>query len=197
MSAVPATVCGICVLSVLVSGSAYASEPQDVCGFERIVVTAGEPMQLAELVTRADLVVEGATADSRTYLTSEGDIYTDYTFELRAVIKNLRRPDLRAGQKITLRRETGVVVVNSRTAESHENGFPRFTRGERYILFLKDDGSDHVYTMFGGAQGAFSADDDRVTPVARSFDANAEPPHAMPRLAFLGEVRALLKFGHE
>jgi hypothetical protein len=48
---------------------------------------------------------------------------------------NKRWPDFRAGNAITVRRDSGVVVVDGRTAVSHENGFPPFNANEHYILF--------------------------------------------------------------
>jgi len=167
---------------------------QETGAFERIVVDAGQPLQFADLVARADLVVEASTAGGRAYLNGDTDIYTDYTFTVHAVIKNLRRPDLRSGQAIIVRRDSGVIDVDGRTAASYENGFPSFNANEHYILFLKDADRDHVYAVFGGVQGAFNADSEQITPVAIAMTDTVEPAHPVPRSVFFGEVRALLRF---
>jgi hypothetical protein len=167
---------------------------QEAGAFERIVVNAGQSLQLSDLVARADLVVEASAVGGRAYLNGDTDIYTDYTFTVHAFIKNLRRPDLRSGQTITVRRDSGVIDVDGRTAASYENGFPAFNANEHYILFLKDDGRDHVYAVFGGPQGAFNADSERITPIAIAMTDTVETAQPIPRPIFFGEVRALLKF---
>jgi hypothetical protein len=167
-------------------------------GFERIVVSAYDPMQLSSLVARADLIVEASTAGGRSHLnTVETDIFTDYAFTVHTVISNNTRwANFPAGTAITVRRESGVVVVDGRTAVSHENGFAPFNANEHYILFLTAQPRDHAYSVFGGPQGAFSAGE-RITTLAVPLDEGAEPPHAMSRAAFLGEVRALLHFSEK
>ena len=196
-----------CLVSVAVSSPSSAADDaasvpnlsirqqlQDAGAFERIVVNAGQPLQLSDLVGRADLVVEASTTGGRVYLNGDTDIYSDYTFTVHAVIKNWRRPELRNGQTITVRRESGVLDVDGRSAASYENGFPAFNANEHYILFLKDVDRDHVYEVFGGAQGAFNADSERITPVSITIADNAEPAHPTSRPVFFGEIRALLKF---
>jgi hypothetical protein len=163
-------------------------------GFERIVVTTYDPLQLSSLVARADLIVEASTAGGRSQLnTAETDIFTDYTFTVHSVIKTKRRPDFRAGNALTVRRESGVVVIDGRTAVSHENGFPPFDANEHYILFLMEQPRDQAYSVFGGPQGAFRAGES-ITTVAVALDNRADPPHSMSRAAFMGEVRALLLY---
>jgi hypothetical protein len=163
--------------------------------FERIVVTETRPMQLSELV-RADLVVEASAESARAFL-NDTDIYTDYTFKVQSLIKNLQRPDLRIGGLITVRRASGVVTVDGRKAVSHENGFPLFAQSERYILFLKENSREHVYEVFGGSEGSFIADTERVTPVAINLPDETAPRQPISRLTFFGEMRALLKFASE
>ena len=165
-------------------------------GFERIVVSTYDPLQLSSLVARADLIVEASTAGGRSDLnTAETDIFTDYPFTVHMVINNnTRRRDFRAGNAITVRRDSGVVVVDGLTAVSHENGFPPFNANEHYILFLTEQPRDKTYSVFAGPQGAFSAGES-ITTLAVSLGDGADPP--MSRAAFLGEVRALLHFSEK
>jgi len=164
-------------------------------GFERIVVSADDPLQLPSLVARADLIVEASTAGGRSHLdTAETGIFTDYEFTVHAVINNNTRwPDFRAGTAITVRRDGGVVVVDGRSAVSHENGFPPFNANEHYILFLTERPLDKAYSVFGGPRGAFRAGDS-ITALAVPLDAGADRLPQISRAAFLGEVRALLHF---
>jgi hypothetical protein len=208
VSAVRAITRGLCVVSVGVilgaNGTDAIAQPaspsirqqaHEPGGFERIVVSTSDPLQLSSLVARADLIVEASTAGGRSQLNAaETNIFTDYAFTVHKVINNNTRwPDFRAGNAITVRRDSGVLVVDGRTAVSYENGFPSFNANEHYILFLTEQPRDNTYTVFGGAQGAFTAGEN-ITTVAVPLDEGADPPHPMSRAAFLGEVYALLHF---
>jgi hypothetical protein len=162
--------------------------------FERIVVTAYHPLQVADLVARADLIVEASTRGGRSYLNAAGtDIYTDYTFNVHSLLKSRRRPELRAGSAMTVRRESGEVIVEGRPAVSYENEFPAFNANEHYILFLTQQPHENVYSVFGGPQGAFSVGE-LVTALAVPTKDGASAPEPVSRAAFMDEVRALLKF---
>ncbi len=162
--------------------------------FEQIVVTAYRPLQVADLVAHADLIVEASTRGGRSYVNAAGtDILTDYTFNVHSVIKSRLRPEARAGTAMTVRRESGQVIVGGRTAVSYENGFPAFKADEHYILFLKQEPRENVYSVFGGPQGAFSAGE-LVTTIAIPTDAGTSAPPPVSRVTFMDEVRALLKF---
>jgi len=207
VSAVRMIARGVCVVSFVVflgtngtdviaqqASPSIRQQAREAGSFERIVVTAYDPLQLSSLVARADLIVEASTAGGRSDLNAaETDIFTDYMFTVHTVIKSRRRPDFRAGNALTVRRDSGVVVVDGRTAVSHENGFPAFNANEHYILFLTEQPRDNAYSVFGGPQGAFRAGEN-ITTLAVTVDDGAEPPHPVSRAAFLGEVRALLLF---
>jgi hypothetical protein len=208
VSAVRAITRGVCVVSCGVllgaNGTDAIAQPatpsirqqaHERGGFERIVVSTDDPLQLSSLVARADLIVEASTAGGRSHLnTAETNIFTDYDFIVHTVINNNTRwPDFRAGNGITVRRDSGVVVVDGRTAVSYENGFPPFNANEHYILFLTEQPRDKAYSVIGGSQGAFSAGES-ITTVAVPLDEKADPPHPTSRAAFMGEVRALLHF---
>jgi hypothetical protein len=160
--------------------------------YERIIVTTDKPVQLADLVGAADLVVEAFPVANRSYLDSgESHIYTDYSFTLTDIMKNRRRPGLlKAGHSIVVRRESGTVVVDGLRATTIENGFPPFTPNGRYLLFLKEAGGQNTYVVLAGGGGAFEAGD-RIAPMLSTPDT---PQRALPRQAFFGEVKALLKF---
>jgi hypothetical protein len=162
--------------------------------FERIVVTTYDPMQLADLVAHADLIVEASTRGGRSFLNAAGtDIYTNYTFNVHSLLKSRQYPELRPGTTMTVRREGGDVIVDGHAAVSYENGFPAFNADEHYILFLKQQGRENVYSVFGGPQGAFRAGE-LVTQLAMSTDNGSPAPQSVPRQTFMGELRALLKF---
>jgi hypothetical protein len=160
--------------------------------YERIIVTTDKPVLLADLVGTADLVVEAFPVAQRSYLDSgEANIYTDYAFTVTDIMKNRRRPGLlKAGHSIIVRRDSGTVVVNGFRATTIENGFPPFTPNSRYLLFLREAGDDrNTYVVLAGGRGAFQAGDE-IAPMLSVSDA----PRALPRQAFVGEVKALLKF---
>jgi hypothetical protein len=170
-------------------------ELQSAGVFERIVVDREPPLQLAELVGRADLVVEASAVPALSRLNQAGtDIYTDYTFTVHAVIKNRRSPGLRAGDTLTVRRESGTVVIGDRPAIVIENAFPPFAAGEPYFLFLSRS-TEQLYSVIGGGHGVYRAGD-AVAPLgAAPLDAG-DAPVKVSRAAFVGEVRALLRFAN-
>jgi hypothetical protein len=162
--------------------------------FERIIVTTDHPLQVADLVAHADLIVEASTSGGRSYLNAAGtDIYTDYTFNVHSVIKSQGSPEPRDGTVMTVRRESGEVIVDGHAAVSYENGFPAFNADEHYILFLTQQPDENVYLVFGGPQGAFSADE-LATALAIPSTDGIDPPQPVSRATFMDEVRALLKF---
>jgi hypothetical protein len=162
--------------------------------FERMVVARDNDMQLAHLVGHAELIVEASTTAGRSFLSEDGtQIYTDYTVKLQSVLKNTRLLGLRAGHSVTLRRESGALVVDGHPAVAYENEFPPFQPNQRYILFLTSRPREDVYTVLGGAKGAYLAGED-IAAVRISLDEAKHPTPAVPRAAFMGEMRALLKF---
>ena len=181
-----------CSMSIIAGAEREPSIPlqlREGGSFERIIVTTDRPVVLADLVGTADLVVEGSSVARRSYLdTDEAHIYTDYAFTITDILKNRRRPGLiKAGQSIVVRRESGTVVINGLRATTIENGFPPFAENGRYVLFLKELGDLNTYGVLGNGRGAFEAGDH----IAPMLAAGGTP---VPRQAFLGEMRALLKF---
>ena len=174
-----------------------ASIPQqlrDGGSFERVIVTSYEPLQLADLVGRADLIVEATTSGGRSFLTTDGvDIHTDYAFQVHSVFKNIRTPELRLGDTIVVRRDSGTVAVDGRVAVTQENDFPLFDRNDRYMLFLTKSREGNLYVVFGGPQGAFSLRDD-VKQVSTELADWSNRHTGVTRAAFVDELRALLKF---
>ena len=167
------------------------SEVREQGGFERMLVWTDAPYQLASLVGLSDLVIEATPTASRSYLDHrETHIYTDYTFEVRTLVKNRRRTDLRVGKTVTVRRESGTVLVDGRTATSIENEFPPFGGEQPYVLFLKEAADRDVYVVTAGPQGAFLVGE-RVTPLAGAGPSRWAPAS---RERFFEEIRALLKF---
>ena len=201
LTGIRAIACGVCIVSFGVdsgaAGDVTSSIPRQVRedgGFERIVVSTDEQLSLANLVGQADLVVEASMTGRRSFLDdSEMHIYTDYTFIVQAVIKTRQVPVVRGGSTISIRRQGGTVEVDGRPAVTIENDFPAFDARDPYILFLTRERSGNAYSVLGGPQGAFKAGD-AITPLAVQLAEGAARPSPTSRAAFLGEVRALLKF---
>jgi hypothetical protein len=162
--------------------------------FERIVVTRDNDMRLADLVGNAELIVEASTTSERSFVSEDGvDIHTDHPFKLHSIMKNTRLLGLRAGHSVTVRRESGALVVDGHPAVAYENEFPPFQPYQQYILFLVSRPGTDVYTVLGGPKGAYLAGDN-IQAVRISLDDAHRRPPGVPREAFLGEVRALLRF---
>jgi hypothetical protein len=183
---------GTTVICAQEHAQSIRQELEETGGFDRIIVSSEEPLPLGQLTARAKLVVEAQIAAGQSYLDESGtDVYTDYTVTIANVIKS--RAGAQAGDSITVRRRSGVVVLNGREAVVHENAFPDFQIGERYILFLTRGARESVYAVLGGNQGAYTAAADNIAPTSIALDA-AAAPRSISRAEFLGEVLALLKF---
>lgn len=186
-----------CSMSIIATAEREPSIPlqlREAGSFERMIVTTDRPVVLAELVGTADLVVEGSVVAHRSYLDAgEAHIYTDYAFTITDIMKNRRRPGLiKPGQSILVRRESGTVVINGLLATTIENGFAAFSDHRRYVLFLRELEGLNTYGVLGGGRGAFEASDHITSMLTLAPD--GAPLQPMPRQAFLGEMRALLKF---
>lgn len=174
-------------------GPSIREQLAETGGFERVIVSADDPMPLAQLASRAKLVVEASVTASQSYLDEPGlDVFTDYTMVIHSVIKARERSPVQTGDSITVRRRHGAVVVDGRKAEVRENGFPPFESGARYILFLTREPRDYVYRVLGGSEGAFSSGENVRSMTTPADDADA--PRLVTHAEFLGEVHALLKF---
>ena len=187
-----------CSMSIIAAAEREPSIPlqlREAGSFERIIVTTDRPVVLADLVGTADLVVEGSVVAHRSYLDAgEAHIYTDYAFTISDIMKNRRRPGLiKAGQSILVRRESGTVLINGLRATTIENGFPAFADNGRYVVFLRELGDLNAYSVLAGGRGAFEAGD-QIAPMMLAPAPGGAPAQPLPRQAFLGEMRALLKF---
>lgn len=201
-SALRQTACGLAVAAVVGGGAGASLSAQEhvlsirqhlneAGRYERIVVPVERELQLANLVGQADIIVEASTTGGRARLADSGaDIYTDYVFTIKSVFKNVGLPALRPGHALTVRRDSGEIVVDGRTAVVHESAFPPFAPEERYLLFLRP--RDQVYVVVGDAQGAFRAGD-AITAIGMPLT-DVGPLPSTPRSAFMGEMRALLRF---
>lgn len=184
---------GSIVASAQQPAPSIRQELEETGGFDRIIVSSDEPLPLGQLTARAKLVVEAQITAGQSYLDESGaDVHTDYTVTIANVVKSRERSAVQAGDSITVRRQGGVVVLNGREADVHENAFPAFQVGERYILFLTRGPRDDVYAVLGGNQGAYTSAGENVAPASTALDAAAQ--HSTSRAEFLGEVMALLKF---
>lgn len=186
----------ISLLTVLVTPPAMAQEPpmtiqqlQREGIFENVIVTPYQPLRLANLVAQADLVIEAMTLAGKPSVTQDGvDIYTDVTFSLVSILKNKANPELMRGSVVTVRRNSGALMIQGRTAITLENEFPPFEQSQRYLLLLSRSRDGNFFSVVGGAQGAFMlAEDAKPLSVWTS-----DPP--IRTATFLDEVRALVKY---
>ena len=157
--------------------------------FENVIVTPYQPLRLANLVAQADLVIEAMTLAGKPSVTQDGvDIYTDVTFSLVSILKNKANPELMRGSVVTVRRNSGALMIQGRTAITLENEFPPFEQSQRYLLVLSRSRGGNFFSVVGGAQGAFMLAED-AKPLSMW---TSDPP--IRTAAFLDEVRALIKY---
>lgn len=113
--------------------------------------TVTEALSLRDLTQRADLVVLATAVAESARRDARGRIVTDVALRIEEALKG----DARAGSTITMTRLGGAIGDIGMRVE----GEPRFTVGERYVVFL--------YRTHGGAlrpvgmsQGVMPVDDD-------------------------------------
>jgi hypothetical protein len=145
------------------------------------------------LVAEAELIIEASTSTWQTHVSAdEMAVVTDYTFSVHEVFKRDSRLLFPPGAAVAVRRESGEVTVDGRVALVHENNFPPFVPGERYVLFLAR--RDGFYEVVGGAQGAFRVAGESVISAGAPSE-DTQPVPALTRAALVGEMRALLGVG--
>ncbi len=105
--------------------------------------TVTEALSLRELTQRADLIVLATATGEAARRDARGRIVTDVTFSVEEIMKGNA-----GGSTITMARLGGVIGDVGMRVE----GEPRFTLGERYVLFLYRTG-DGTLRPVGMSQG--------------------------------------------
>jgi hypothetical protein len=182
--------------SLLILGSPVAADAQETIReqvltngvSEELVVVDHPSLSFGELVSTAGAVVHVSVRTSETFLSSDGrSIFTDYRVAVIDVLKESSGPRIGAGDTITIRRVGGVMNIEGRRVFSNEAGFPRFTTGDNYVLFLKTQ-TGQPHEIMAGSQSAFRVQQGTVAPLVGSID--QAPGVVLP--VFTQELRELL-----
>jgi hypothetical protein len=121
------------------------------------------------LAKESRTIVIGSAVTNVCKLADDGrDIYTSYTFRIEERIKGA---NLRPGDTVTVDLPGGrVSFPDGSTAQINTPQFPRIINGNRYVLFLMEQGKGPDLTPVGGPQGVFELRDDGfVLAFARSY----------------------------
>lgn len=152
---------------------------------EELVIVDYPSLSLGAMTASACAVVRVAIRNSDSFLSSDGmEILTDYRVAVVDVIKESAR--ITAGDVITIRRVGGALNIEGRRILSNESGFPAFSDGSEYVLFLKT-GSSQSFELAAGPHSAFRVDRGMVAPLA-----SARRSSAVLLPEFLGEVKGLI-----
>jgi hypothetical protein len=132
---------------------------------EEIVVADYPALPLRDQASAATAVVHVTVRGGDSFLSGDGQaILTDYRMIVVDVLKDATSR-LNAGDVVTVRRTGGVTSIAGRKVFSSENGFPAFSAGGEYVLFLKAD-AGQPFEMLAGPQSAFRVHQGTITPVA-------------------------------
>jgi hypothetical protein len=107
----------------------------------------------------SDAVAIGTITTGQAYLSNDKrELYSEFKFSLKEVIKNSQAPYLRTGDTIDIQRRGGAVRLPSGkvlTRGAIHESMPRI--GTRYLLFLKYDVSTEDYSILMGYELAGNA----------------------------------------
>jgi hypothetical protein len=140
-------------------------------------------VSLADLITAADLVVQGTVRDMKSSLTTGGtSINTDLTVEVHRILraKQALTPQPRAGAaqrgpgqlaEIVVRVPGGELDVNGQRARVIYSDLPvsDIKRGAAYLFFLVASPKGSEKFLAGTTAGIFHIGDGRVRPLANQF----------------------------
>jgi hypothetical protein len=139
---------------------------RELGAYEEIVLVSHPVVRLADLAAASELIAEVAITTEKSFLTQDGtEIWTDYVAEITQPIDPRHYTRERM---IMIRRRGGVVDIDGRRIQSQENGFPPFSVGERYVVFLRKGQIQDAYTVVCGSAGAFEVTEGTVNgkPIA-------------------------------
>jgi hypothetical protein len=131
----------------------------------RTITTASPELPgLGPLILQSDVVVVGEVVAERARLSQDGsEVLTDYTVVVREMLARPepdRVPAVSIGQRITITRRGGQMLVDGAAVSVEALDCPRFPWLVPYVFFLKQAGDR--YELHGGAQGVWQIRNDRV-----------------------------------
>ena len=100
----------------------------------------------------SDAVAIGTVTAGQAYLSNgKRELYSEFKFSLKEVIKNPQPPYLRTGDAIDIQRRGGAIRLPSGKLLTRGFIFESISRiGTRYLLFLKYDPSTEDYSILMG-----------------------------------------------
>ena len=164
--------CTLCSIFVPATAGAQTLRDQVIKNgvSEEIIIGEYPAVSLRDLAASAEAVVHVSIRNTDTFLSGDGmAILTDYRATVIDVIRANDESRLGAGDVLTVRRLGGTLHVEGRKVVSNESGFPQFSNGREYILFLRA-GAGHPYELTAGPRSAFRVDEGSVIPIATSSE---------------------------
>ncbi len=140
----------------------------------------GGPVKIEDLARMADTILLGKVVDQKSYFGVDGDIYTDFTIQVEADLKN---PSTPAQVIVTA---FGGRVGNLIAGDTCAAGL---SLNERFLLFLKRDPS--MLTLLAPTRlGAYWVKDDKVW--GPNLDWLYGQGTAIPLPEFIAQIQAAL-----
>jgi hypothetical protein len=143
---------------------------------------------LQKISCDADAVVVGTVNGGVSQLTAEEDfIFTDYEFVVGEVVKGNAKALINIGDRVTISRPGGELVLNGRQVRAIDQFFKPFEIGGEYVLFLKFIPTTGAYKAY--RRGSFALTNNKV----RNLTTEQLPDKAGSRgdaTGFLTEIRA-------
>jgi hypothetical protein len=155
---------------------------------EILIAKEYSPVDLATLISKADLVVRGIVAQAKSSLVGR-KVSTEYTVQVLSVIHGQRD---REGTAIAISRDGGRVSVEGGTILAYDPDFPFFELAEEYVLFLERL-PEGPYVVPYGAQGAFRVEGGKVSQVSHDTGNWNKERGSIGVSQFLDEIATVVK----
>ena len=146
-------------------------------------------------LVESDTIIVGTINYSLPVATKEGALATPRTdYHVAVVIRQKAGPAIAAGDTVIARRLGGTTTRDGFRITTMEVGFPPFSGGETYVLFLASEPNEAHFTFPYGPQNAFLiTPENNVTPVSRDPVGVWNRERGVVSLsAFLDEVQELI-----
>ena len=124
--------------------------------FPRIAIATTNPsFTLRDIAVGSDAVVEGKVVEIDESVFHRGEVYTHVVVEVGRTATANGVENLSANQNILTLRHWGGLVEDGQFTDRWEiTGTPRFTVGDRVVLFVTANGRSDL-PLYGGSQGVY------------------------------------------
>jgi hypothetical protein len=152
------------------------------------------PPSFEDIVARADLIVQGRVAQTKTYLSNDQiHLFTDFVVApTRVVLQRTGLTVRRPGEstEIIVKQFGGTTMIDGVQVSDSDDDMPLLQNGANVLLILVYNKEEAKYQLPDEVAGAFSVAGSRIAPLLRA-SRKFERFHGMDVTQFEAEVRRL------